>query len=158
MRNLLILMVAASLAAGCQALKPMSLGPDHHITYTADEIVWEDGPASLEPGAQFAVLEGDPSERGMFTMRLKLPDGFRISPHWHPNYERVTVISGTFLLGHGEEFKPEEAQVLPAGSYTTMPPEMRHFATAQGETVIQLTSIGPWKIHYINPEDDPRNW
>lgn len=156
MKFLPVFLISVLMLAGCLAHDEMRLGPDRHLAYEADEIEWVEGPASLEPGAEMAILEGDPSERGMFTLRFKLPDGFRISPHWHPNYERVTVLSGTFHLGMGERFDPETAQALPAGSYTTMPPEMVHYAVAEGETVIQLTSIGPWLIHYINPEDDPR--
>jgi hypothetical protein len=34
---------------------------------------------------------------------------------------------------------------------------MAHFAYAEGETVIQLNSIGPWGLEYVNPADDPRN-
>jgi hypothetical protein len=37
--------------------------------------------------------------RNVFTMRLRLPDGYVIAPHTHPNVERVTVVSDTFLLG-----------------------------------------------------------
>ena len=154
--RMLALLLAGTFLAGCAA-NPVKLGPDRHILYQADEISWEDGPASLEPGAQMAVLEGDPSREELFTLRFKLPDGFRISPHWHPKFERLTVISGTFNLGHGERFDRNAAVRMPAGSYTTMPPEMRHFAFAEGETVIQLTSVGPWEIIYLNPLDDPRN-
>lgn len=138
--------------------EPITLGSDEHILYTADEIEWQDGPASLDEGAQFAVLEGDPSKPGLFTMRLKLPDGFLIAPHTHPKHERVTVISGTFLLGDGSEAvaDPDALEVMEAGSYTTMPPGMQHYAFADGETVVQLTSVGPWEIDYINPDDDPR--
>lgn len=132
-------------------------GPDHHLIYPAGEIVWQDAPASLENGAQVAILEGAPSKAGVFTMRIKMPDGFQISPHWHPNVERVTVISGTFLLGSGENIDRRNVQPLKAGSYTSMPPEMVHYAIADGETVIQLTSVGPWVINYVNPDrDDPR--
>jgi len=93
----------------------------------------------------------------VFTLRLRIPnDGF-IAPHWHPNVERVTVISGTFLLGSGEEMNKEDVIRLETGSYTFMPPEMVHHAFAEGETVIQLTSVGPWIINYIHPEEhDPR--
>jgi quercetin dioxygenase-like cupin family protein len=131
-------------------------GPAHHLIYPAGEIDWQDAPASLEPGGQVAILEGNPSEPGVFTMRIKMPDGYHISPHWHPNVERVTVVSGTFLLGSGDEMNRDETEALKAGSYTSMPPEMRHYAIAEGETVIQLTSVGPWIINYINPDDDPR--
>jgi hypothetical protein len=27
---------------------------------------------------------------------------------------------------------------------------------SSGEEVIQLSSIGPWEINYVNPADDPR--
>lgn len=131
-------------------------GPEHHLLFVAEDVDWQDGPGSLEAGAQFAVFEGNPSEAGVFTMRLKLPDGFVIAPHWHPNVERVTVLSGVFHLGAGEVVDPDAAEALPAGSYTSMPPGMRHFAIAEGETVVQLTSVGPWEINYVDPGDDPR--
>ena len=131
-------------------------GPERHISYRPDDIDWQDGPASLESGVQFAVLEGDPYEAGVFTMRLKFPDGFEIAPHWHPNVERLTVLSGMFYLGSGEQRDKDRAQALEPGTYTSMPPGMRHFAIAEGETIVQLTSVGPWEIHYVNPEDDPR--
>jgi hypothetical protein len=131
-------------------------GPESHLIYRPDEVEWEDGPASFESGAEFAVLEGDPAEAGVFTMQIRMPDGFQISPHWHPNVERVTVLSGTFFLGSGEALDIEAAEPLPAASYTSIPPEIRHFAIAENETVIQLTSIGPWEINYVDPSDDPR--
>jgi Domain of unknown function (DUF4437) len=71
--------------------------------YPAAEIHWKDGPASLPAGAKVAVLEGDPTKEGFFTMRLLLPDGYKIQPHWHPKVEHVTVISGTFNVGMGEK-------------------------------------------------------
>lgn len=132
-------------------------GPDHHLIYPSDEIEWQPGPASVEEGIEVAVLEGNPSEAGVFTLRLRIPDGGFIAPHWHPNVERVTVISGNFLLGSGEVMDKEDVLRLEPGSYTSMPPEMVHYAIAGGETVIQLTSVGPWIINYINPEEhDPR--
>lgn len=155
----LLVALCATPAAGAEdaSMSPIhDQGPDHHLQYLPGEIEWRDGPASLEAGAQFAVLEGNPGEPGVFTMRIKMPDGFLISPHWHPNVERVTVISGTFHLGSGEAVDKETAQAMPPGSYTSMPRDMRHFAIAEGETVVQLTSVGPWEIHYVNPEDDPR--
>ena len=131
-------------------------GPEQHLTYRPGDIEWKDGPASLRPGTQYAVLEGDPAEPGVFTMRLKFPDGGFVAPHWHPNVERVTVLAGTFHLGHGEVMDKDRAEALEPGSYTSMPAGMRHFAIAEGETVIQTTTVGPWGIHYVNPDDDPR--
>jgi hypothetical protein len=120
-------------------------------------IAWQAGPESMPPGAKVAILEGDPAKDGIFTMRLLLPDGYRVAPHWHPKVERLTIISGTVNLGTGNRFDAAATKALPAGTYSSMPPKMTHFAWMTGETVLQLTSIGPWEVIYVDPADDPRN-
>ena len=120
------------------------------------QINWQQGPASLPSGAKLAVLEGDPTKDGPFTMRLLLPDGYKIPPHMHPKVEHVTVISGTFNLGMGEKFDQSAGHEMPAGTFGFWPAGMNHFAWAKGETIIQLYGIGPWTINYLNPVDDPR--
>jgi hypothetical protein len=162
MRRHLLLTVAISfllLPSVADAQQPTVIvdeGPERHLIYTPGDIEWRPGPGSFQPGAEFAVLEGDPSQPGVFTMQIRMPDGFMIAPHWHPGVERVTVLSGTFYLGHGDSLDRQAAQRLPAGSHFSLPPEMRHFAFTAGATVIQLSSIGPWEITYVNPADDPR--
>ena len=126
------------------------------IIQTPEALKWQPGPPSLPPGSEFVIVEGDPSKEAYFAFRLRLPDGYRIPPHWHPVFERVTVISGTFHLGHGDKYDAAKMQALPAGSYFAMPPRSRHFARAEGQTVVQLNSVGPWEINYVNQTDDPR--
>ena len=128
--------------------------------YPANEIEWVDGPPSLPKGAKMAVLEGDPNKEGPFVFRVKVPDGYRIMPHTHPKPERVTIVSGTFFLGMGDKFDRDASNTikkLPAGTYGQWEPGMKHFVWVQGETVVQFHGIGPWKIDYVNPADDPRN-
>ena len=124
--------------------------------YVPSQIPWKPGPSSLAPGAKMAILGGDPSKEGFFTMRLLLPDGYRVAPHWHPKVERLTIISGTLNLGTGDRFDATATKPLPAGTYSSMPPKMTHFASTAGETVLQLSSIGPWQVIYVDPADDPR--
>jgi hypothetical protein len=151
--SLIALSIAASVAMGQQTM-PVGDAMGFH---SPAEIKWKDGPGSLPPGAKFAVLEGDPSKEGPFLMRLWLPDGMKIQPHWHPKVERITVISGTFNLGMGEKFDQAATRAMPAGTYGFWAADMRHFAWAKGDTVLQLHGIGPWSITYVNPADDPRN-
>ena len=125
--------------------------------YPTTEIQWKDGPGSLSAGAKMAVLEGDPTKEGFFTMRLWFPDGFKVQPHWHPRVEHVTVISGALNIGMGDKFDQAATRAMPTGTFGFWPPEMKHFAWAKGDTVIQLHGIGPWVITYLNPSDDPRN-
>ena len=156
MKRILLVAALAVVAAAFAFGQGTSHKTDHGFFATAD-MKWVDGPASLPAGAKVAMLEGNPAQEGPFTMRLQLPDGFQIQPHWHPAVEHVTVISGTFNLGMGEKFDKSAGRALPAGSFAFMPPGMRHFAWATGETVLQLHGQGPWKINYVNPADDPRN-
>ena len=120
------------------------------------DIPWVAGPASLRPGAKMAVLEGDPTREGVFTMRLRLPNGFEVSPHWHSQVEHVTVLSGVLHFGVGETFDRSATRPMPAGSFGYWPIGMRHFAWAEGETVLQLHGRGPWTVTYVTATDDPR--
>ena len=90
-------------------------------------------------------------------MRLKFREGYVLPPHRHPGTEIVTVISGTFRLGHGEVVDRAKAQPLNAGSFVALSPGMVHYAMADTETVLQLSTTGPWGLVYANPADDPRN-
>jgi quercetin dioxygenase-like cupin family protein len=129
----------------------------HPTLFSGTTVEWKDGPASLPRGAQMALLEGDPTQAGPFTMRLRFPDGFQIPPHWHTQMEHATVLAGTIHLGMGERFDRAATRPLPAGSFGFWPAGTRHFAWAEGETVLQLHGQGPWTVTYVDPADDPRN-
>lgn len=120
-----------------------------------DHVKWQPSKL-LPPGAQSAVLEGDPSKPGFFTMRIRMPDGYRIPPHWHSQQERVTVLAGVLYLGMGKRFKAASAKALGRWAYSSIPPGMAHFGWTRGQTVLQLSGIGPWTVTYAEPGDDPR--
>lgn len=131
--------------------------PGEFQLHPPDKIEWKEGPPSLPPGAQMAVLEGDPTKEGPFVFRVKAPDGYRIPPHTHPKTERITVISGTFNIGMGAEFDASKAKPMPVGTYGYWGAGMKHFVWIKGESIVQFHGMGPWKIEYVNPADDPRN-
>ncbi len=127
--------------------KPVVLNPD--------DIKWGPAPEILPPGAQMAVLEGDPSKTGPYTMRLKTPDGYKIQPHWHPLAEHVTVLSGTFKVGMGAKWDDSNPTTLSTGAFAVIPARMKHFGWTSGETVLQIHGTGPFKLVYVNPSDSP---
>jgi len=121
------------------------------VTTTPDAVKW----TPLAPGIQISALAGDSSKSGPYTLRLKFSDAARVAPHWHPEDESVTVLQGTFLAGMGEKYDAASLHEFPTGSFILMPKEMRHFAAARGETIVQLHGNGPFVINYVNPADDP---
>ena len=148
--------VFSAVALTCFGATTPSLAAETHKLFTPSDVQWGPAPPVLPPGAQAAVLYGDPFKEGLFALRLKLPKGYNIPPHTHPVQEVVTVISGTFHLGMGKTADPSKAQTLPAGSFFSLDPETPHFASAEEETVVQITTNGPWGLTYVNPADDPR--
>jgi quercetin dioxygenase-like cupin family protein len=121
-----------------------------------DDVKW--GPASpaLPPGSQQSVLVGDPTKEGGYVVRTKLPAGFKVAPHTHPNDENVTVISGLFHIGIGTKFDESKGQAVKPGGFVRVPKGVQHFAWASQDTVIQLHGVGPGGIAYVNAADDPR--
>jgi quercetin dioxygenase-like cupin family protein len=124
--------------------------------HTVPELKWGPAPAVFAPGAQLAVLAGNPGAAGEYTVRLKMPNGYKIAPHVHPTDENVTVISGTFTVGMGKTFDSKGMLSLPAGGFIVAPAKQPHFAQAKGETVVQVHGMGPFSLTYVNPADMPK--
>ena len=120
----------------------------------AGEMTWMPAPPDLPKGGQMAVLHGDPSKSAPFTVRFKMPSGYKIPPHWHSKDEQLTVISGSFTLHMGDTMDAPATQ-LAAGGYHFLPGKMHHAAEGKGETIVQIDGMGPFDIHYLNPADNP---
>lgn len=127
---------------------------DHVMVVPAD-LKWAPVP-SLPAGAEIAVIEGPLSNEGPITARIKFPANYRLPAHTHPVIEHVTVLSGTFHMGAGDKLDTTKTKALPPGAFAIMQPGTRHFAWTAEETVVQIHSVGPWGITYVNPADDPR--
>jgi anti-sigma factor ChrR (cupin superfamily) len=112
-------------------------------------------PAALPPGAQIAVISGDPSKAEPYVLRLKMPANYRIPAHNHPTTEYVTVLSGKFNIGMGDKLDPKHGIELRIGGFGEAPAKMNHFAWTTSETIVQVQGQGPFAITYVNPADDP---
>jgi quercetin dioxygenase-like cupin family protein len=105
---------------------------------------WKDAPPTMPPGTKSAVLEGDPRQPGIFTMRLRVPAGATIAPHTHPRPERVTVLSGRITVTLGGQ-----KTTFTAGGFYVNPPDVVHSLVIEEESVLQLTCEGPWVLTYV---------
>jgi quercetin dioxygenase-like cupin family protein len=147
-----------SFAAGVATLFVLAVSASaqtHVITALADAR-WEPAPPMLPPGAQIAVLAGDPSKPAPYTVRLKFPANYSVPAHSHPRDENVTILSGDLFIGMGNTLDKKSATALGQGGYALMPANHNHFAFTTSETTILLYGIGPIGFTYVNPADDPR--
>jgi quercetin dioxygenase-like cupin family protein len=138
------------------ALPQLKAGEPHHTVVPGDAVKWGPAPPSLPPGAQGAVLLGNPAQEGPFVLRLKFPAGFSIPPHRHSKDELVTVISGRFAVAAGEKLNRAGTKPLPPASFVHLPAGMAHYAWAEGEALVQINGMGPFDVIYVDPKDDPR--
>ena len=122
----------------------------------AESLTWGPSPPGLPAGSRAAVVRGDPSKAGPFTLRADLPDGYEVKPHWHPTSERIRVLEGTLLMGDGREWRDASLRPLPAGQSATVAADHPHFVRAKGRTMLEIRSTGPFGITYVNAADDPR--
>ena len=119
------------------------------------DIKWGDPPPVMPKGAKIAVIAGDPFKPGPFVVRLKMPAGYKIAPHWHTQAENLTVISGGFYFGSGDTLDKANEHRLTAGGFHYLPALAHHYAYTRTPTVVQIHGAGPFDITYVNPKDDP---
>jgi quercetin dioxygenase-like cupin family protein len=120
------------------------------------ELKWMDGPPGLPAGATFAVKKGNPEKSGAFTIGIKMPAGYSVPPHWHPTDEHVTVVSGKVAYGMSDRMSRTAAQGLSAGGKVVMKAKEHHWVMTADGAEVEVSAMGPFKITYVNPADDPR--
>jgi len=132
-------------------------GQDVFKSVLSEDINWKPF-AALPPSVRLAVIVGQPSEAGPYTIRVRVPHGVKLMPHRHPEDRVYTVISGVFYIGLGDQFNPERLEAYPPGSVIVLPGNTPHFHWAKSsEYVTQITAIGPLGLEYLSAQDDPRN-
>ena len=134
-------------------------GQKPHVMSELKEAAWGPAPPMLPPGAQIAVLSGDPTKSAPYTIRLKFPANYAIPAHSHPTDENVVVVSGAVTFGMGDKLNKGAVsnKMLNFGGYMLMPANMNHFAYTTQESTIILFGQGPVEFKYVNPTDDPRS-
>jgi quercetin dioxygenase-like cupin family protein len=148
------LMLSSGLLLG-PATNVFGEGSETGVMVPSDEIEWTDNPRV--PGLGLAKVLGDAKNPGPFVHRVRFPKGRVVQAHSHPDDRTYTVLSGTWYIGWGDKYDPEKLTALPAGSFYTEPAGVPHFiATPDGETVVQVTGIGPTAATFVDPAHAPK--
>ena len=133
----------------------IAFAQDMRPPINSDDVKWGPVPPNIAAGAQLAVISGDPSKEGPFVMRLKMPAGYKVPAHYHPQYENVTILTGEFHVGMGDKLDTDKGMLLRPGGYVEAPAKMHHYAWVTSDTIVQLAGPGPFGIIYVDPTDDP---
>jgi quercetin dioxygenase-like cupin family protein len=148
----------ANAVKGAQQTEVRSHQPGQEVfkTILSEDVDWKPF-ASFPPSVRLAVVVGQPSEPGPYTIRVKVPRGERLMPHKHPEDRVYTVISGVFYIGLGDEFDASKLKAYPPGAVIILPGNTPHFHWAKSsEYVTQVSAIGPLGLEYLDAKDDPR--
>ena len=132
-----ILAFGLAMAADATELNPAA------VTYKLpDQIPWT---KPNEAGAQQAVVVGDPSKPGFYMYYVKWLAGNHFShPHFHPNDRFITVLKGTWWVGSGTKYDPNNTVPMPAGTFVTHFGKQVHFDGAKDEdAVLMIVGEGP---------------
>ena len=126
----------AALPAGAAELDPAAV-----VYRLPDQIPW--GPVTPN-GNQQAVLLGDPSRPGPYIVMVRWLPGHMSRPHSHPNDRFIQVLSGTWWMGSGPRFDPENTVPVPAGTFVTHFGRQVHYDGAKAEpTTLLIMGEGP---------------
>jgi quercetin dioxygenase-like cupin family protein len=138
-----------------ETVRPHQPGQSVFRATLTEQIDWKPFP-SFPPSARLAVVVGEPTQTGPYTITVKVRGGVKLMPHRHPEDRVYTVISGVFYIGLGDEFDAEK--ITTPGAVIVLPGNTSHFHWAKsGEYITQVTAIGPLGLEYINTKDDPRS-
>jgi hypothetical protein len=105
-----------------------------------DQIDWKGS-----GGNRSAVLVGDPEKPGLYVVINKWLKGNNFSrPHFHPNDRFITVLQGTWWVGSGNKFDPNETVPMRPGTFVTHFGKQVHWDGAKDEdAIILIVGEGP---------------
>ena len=118
------------------------LNPDAITVLTPDEFQWRDEEPVL---ANSVNLFGDRNSDEYYVYLNKFSPGNFSRPHFHANDRYITVVKGTWWVGTGSDFDPENNTVpLPVGSFVVHTGGEVHYDGAKDEEVwVLISGIGP---------------
>jgi len=141
---LLVLTLVLSIGAGSQNADTAKT-PKSAQAWDAKSIKWQDIGAD---GTKSALLEGRRDVPGeAFTYAFFIPAGYH-EHHWHSADARVAVIQGALKVNFGESLDLEHMTAYPVGSFLLVPANVKHTMSADVDTIIIGTAVGPWATHH----------
>ena len=160
-RNSLIVMaatlifgvIASNLFVKNESSNPCFGGRDCQVITQPDEMEYKYKPAGTP--LEFAYLYGDPSKKGYYVFRVRVPPNLLQPAHFHSKDEFARVVEGKFHAGNGSKVDPNTPG-LPAGTFAFVPAGCRHYAFTKDEgAIIEVSGMGPWEMLMVDENGKP---
>jgi hypothetical protein len=136
-----VLMFAAAVFLSLSFAQASDLDPKTINIRLPKDIKWTGNPNT---GPLTATLMGDPAKAGLYVILTKWTPHHMSRPHFHPNDRYITVISGTWWVGTGTKYDPDNTTPVPAGSFVTHFAKHAHYDGAKDEEVVlEIVGVGP---------------
>ena len=136
-----ILWGALAAMAVTGASRAAELDPAAVSYIPVDKIQWKDNAAGTNASA---IIYGDPAKPGPYAYFIKWKAGNMSRPHFHPNDRYIVVLSGTWWVGSGPKFDPDNTVPMPAGTYVLHNGKGIHYDGAkQGDAILMIHGMGP---------------
>lgn len=143
---------ASGTAGGASAAPGSSAAPGGTATmvFDPDQAQFSAPPDSLgmPKGITMALVSGDPTKPGLFSVLLKLPADLMIPAHWQSTDVDFVVLRGTYQVGNGDAFDASKLQGINPGQLVHVPAQSHQFGQAKGATVVLLYGVGPLSVNW----------
>ena len=87
-----------------------------------------------------ATIAGNPRDSGFYSIYVSFPAGAKVPPHVHRDQRVVTVVSGTYYSGLGNEFDERQLKPMTPGMSVIIPANTPHYAIAKDGPILVIES------------------
>ena len=104
---------------------------------------------------QMATLYGDLNKPGLYLVMMRWNPGWFSAPHSYATDRICVVVSGTWWVNSGDEFRPQDAVAVGAGGYVKRTARTPHYdgvpSGGHDPAVIAIFGEGPVDIKLVDP-------
>ncbi len=152
-RDLLLSPLLAALVPG-ESTAAATLDPMMTIVRQFGDLKWEIGLDRPPKTVEYANLFGKSSDLGLYLNLTRWYPGYMSAPHWYETDRVCVVVSGTWWVGSGGTFDPENTVPVSAGGFVHRVAHTPHFdgcqKTDKEPAIIAICGVGPIKFHKVD--------
>lgn len=120
-----------------------------------EAIEWTRPPGTPANSYENFALGGDHNQPGPYMTLMRWHPGFMSAPHTYLTDRMALVVSGTWWIGDGPDYKPETCRPVPAGTYIFRPAGAPHYDGvifgASEPAVIVVSGLAPLGLRFTDP-------